>query len=72
MLGFFVLFLGVASVGALIGLFKGLPYQPNSGWHSGGDPDFAATAIKGAKPSHTQMLEVDRALESKEREQRSD
>jgi hypothetical protein len=72
LLGFFLLFIGVVSIGTVIGMFKGLPYQPNSGWHATGDPDLAATATRGAKPSHVQMSEVDRELESKERKEESD
>jgi len=68
----FVLVFGVASVGAVIGMFKGLPYQPNPGWHTGGDPDLVATATRGAKPVNMQMLEVDRELESREKEEKSD
>ena len=71
-LGFFVLFLGVAWVGSVIGMFRGLPYQPNSGWHSGGDPDLAATATRGAKPANYRMLEVDRDLSLKEKEEEND
>lgn len=72
LLGFFLLFIGVASIGTVIGMFKGLPYQPNSGWHATGDPDLAATATRGAKPGHVQMSEVDRELESKERREEND
>jgi hypothetical protein len=71
-LGLFLLFIGVASVGAVIGTFKGLPYQPNLGWHRSGDPDLAATGSRGARPVNTQMLEVDRELENKKREEESD
>ena len=71
-LGFFVLVFGVASVGAVIGMFKGLPYQPNPGWHKGGDPDLVTTATRGAKPVNMQMLEVGRELESREKEEKSD
>ena len=71
-LGFFVLVFGVASVGAVIGMFKGLPYQPNPGWHTGGDPDLVATATLGAEPVNVQMLEVDRERESREKEEKSD
>ena len=63
---------GVASVGTVIGMFKGLPYVPNTGWHRGGDSDLAATATRGAMPCNAQMFEVDRELESKEKEEESD
>ena len=71
-LGLFLLFIGVASVGAVIGMFKGLPYQPDPGWHRGGDPDLVATATRGARPANMRMLEADRERESREKEEESD
>lgn len=71
-LGFFMLFIGVATVGSVIGVFKGLPYQPNLGWHRGGDPDLVSTATRGAMPVNMQMLEADRELEFREKEEESD
>jgi hypothetical protein len=53
-------------------MFKGLPYQPNLGWHKSGDPDLAATGRRGARPVNTEMLEVNRELGDKKKEDESD
>lgn len=71
-LGFFFLFIGILAVGSIISVFKGLPYQPNSGWHTAGDPDVVATSTRGSPPSGYSMFQVDRELENKKREEESD
>lgn len=71
-LGLFMLVLGFAGTASVIGFFRGLPYQPNSGWHRGGDPDLAATNTMGSLPSNYTMMEVDRRSESKRKSGESD
>lgn len=71
-LGLFMLLLGFAGTGSVFGFFRGLPYQPNSGWHRGGDPDLAATNSMGSLPSNYAMMEVDRRLESKRKSGEND
>lgn len=71
-LGFFLLFLGVTAVGSTLSLFRGLPYAPNSGWHTGGDSDVVATATSGKAPSSVTMYRVDKQLEESKKRNESD
>lgn len=71
-LGFFFFFAGIIAVGSILRMFRGLPYEPNTGWHLGGDPDVAATSTRGSVSSAGRMFEVDRELEDKERRDQSD
>jgi hypothetical protein len=71
-IGFYMLFIGLAAVGSVIGMFRGLPYQPNLGWHRSGDPDIAATNTKGSVPSNYKMMEVDREIEAKQKDEEND
>lgn len=71
-IGFFVFILGITGVGSIMGMFRGLPYQPNPGWHADGDPDVIATMTQGRPPSSFTMSDVDRALTEEENAKKND